>query len=682
LKDPFSLVITASSAASLFGKENPMGKLVRIDSHGNLGPATFGEGNFKVTGVIQDPPGNSHISFDFLISYSSIFQGLSNGSTYWHWDYTYTYLLLNKESNIARLGEEISALRVAQHGDEMTYFGDAIDFKLQPIEEIHLHSKLKNELGVNGDGNGVLLLQIVMIGILLSAYINYINLSTVKAIERRREIGVRKVIGSSHKQLAGQLLTESTLVNVLAVIFAVLISAIAVEIIERGFGLDWPTMSDSFFSYQTGLTVMTIVGVGILVSVAYPVVMITRLKTIEALKKGERHRTSKGSSLELRTILIVVQFIFCIAFVAGTWSLYKQLRFMKEYDLGMNMDQVIVVKGYGFQPPKVYETFKSKLKGVSFVKSVGFSSAAPGDEVNLLGLKANVTVGDRPEPKELKIVSIDEDFFNTLEVALLAGRSFDPAKIADQKSAIVNESAARLLGFEDPFEIVEKPMHNLQEVDSRIVGVIKNYNQLSLRNSYEPIVYVPYKEWDRSWNSRFFFVKVTGVATGNRYLEVLAEIEAAWKEAAPEQPFQYFFLDSHFEHKYRAETTFTSLFLFFSLFAIVIACLGLFGLVAYSTIQRTKEIGIRKVLGATVENILALLSKDFFRLILVASLLAVPIVWLGLESWLNTYAFRIDVDVWLFVAPLLGVFAVALATVVLRSWRVAVDNPVNSLRYE
>ncbi|CAD5281449.1 MULTISPECIES: ABC transporter permease [unclassified Imperialibacter] len=682
LSDPFSLVITASSAAKFFGSQNPMGKLITIDSHGNLGPATFGESNFKVTGVIQDPPGNSHMNFDFLISYSTIFPGLSNGSTYWHWDYTYTYLLIKEGSNIAELENRISKLRVAQHGDEMTYFSDAIDFRLQPISDIHLHSALKNELKVNGDGNGVFLLQLVMIGILLSAYINYINLSTVKAIERSREIGVRKIIGSTRRQLVGQLLVESALLKLLSVIVAFLISASSILFIENAFELKWPAWQNGIVTTSMIASAIAIVVAGILLSVVYPVLIITRIKVIEALKGGRQGAAGFGRKIELRKVLIVVQFVFCVAFTTGTWSLYQQLRFMKDYDLGMNMDQVIVVKGYGSQSPKVYESFKSKLNGVSFVESVGFSSAAPGDEVNLLGLKANVTVGDQTEPKELKIVSIDEDFFNTLEIALLAGRSFDPANIADQKSAIVNESAARLLGFEDPFEIVDEPMHNLQEVDSRIVGVIKNYNQLSLKNSYEPIVYVPYKEWDRSWNSRFFFVKVTGGTTGNRYQEALAEIEAAWKEAAPEQPFQYFFLDSHFENKYQAETVFTSLFLFFSLFAIIIACLGLFGLVAYSTIQRTKEIGIRKVLGATVENILALLSKDFFRLILVASLLAVPIVWLALESWLNTYAFRIDVDLWLFIVPLLSVFGLALATVILRSWRVAVSNPVNSLRYE
>ena len=682
LSEPFTAVLTASNARKFFKDENPVGKFIRIDTHRNLGTAGEEGNQFLITAVVQDPPANSHLSFDLLLSYSSIFPGLSNGSTYWHWDYTYCYLMLQPGANTAELEQKISGLRVSLFGEEMTYYTDAIDFRLQPIADIHLYSSLKNELGVNGDGRAVFFLQLVMIGILLSAYVNYINLSTVKAIERKREIGVRKIIGSTRGQLAGQLLVESVLVNVLAVCMAVLLVASSISVIEIALGLKWPVLTTDILSYTFLLSVSGMVAAGILLSVLYPVFVLTSFKPIEALKGSAAHANlGMGKLLNFRTLLIVMQFVFCIAFTAGTWTLFRQLQFMKNYDLGMNPSQVLVVQGYGFQSPGVYETFKNRLAGLSFIEPVGFSSAAPGDEVNLLGLKANVTIGEQTEPKELKIVAVDEGFFPALEIQEQAGDTFDPAQ-AGEKTVMLNEAAVRLLNAGSPDELVGQTLHNLEEGDSRIIGVIKNYNQLSLRDYYEPIVYVPYKEWDRSWNKRYFFVKIKDPSTGERYQQALTEAEAAWKAAAPDKPFQYFFLDNRFESQYKAEAEFSSLFMFFSAFAIAISCLGLFGLVAYSTIQRTKEIGIRKVLGATVENILALLSKDFVRLILLATAVAVPLVWLGLEQWLASYAFRININIWLFATPILCVFMLALTTVVLRSWRVAVANPVESLRNE
>ncbi len=682
LSEPFTAVLTSSNARKFFKDENPVGKFIRIDTHRNLGTEDDQGNQFLVTAVVQDPPANSHLSFDVLLSYSSIFPGLSNGSTYWHWDYTYCYLMLQPGANTAELEQKISNLRVSLFGEEMTYYTDAINFRLQPITDIHLHSSLKNELGVNGDGRAVFFLQLVMIGILLSAYVNYINLSTVKAIERKREIGVRKIIGSTRSQLAGQLLVESVLVNVLAVGMALLLVAASIPVIENAFGVKWPSLTGDFLSYTFLLSALGVLTGGILLSVLYPVFVLTSFKPIEVLKGSAiPPKTGIGKVLNFRTALIVMQFVFCIAFTTGTWTLFRQLQFMKNYNLGMNPNQVLVVQGYGFQSPGVYETFKNHLTGLSFVESVGFSSAAPGDEVNLLGLKANVTIGEQTEPKELKIVAVDGDFFRSLEVQLLAGQAFDPAR-ANVKTAMLNEAAVKLLNAGSPDELVGQALHNLEEGDCRIIGVIKNYNQLSLRDYYEPIVYVPYKEWDRSWNKRYFFVKIKDASTGDRYQHALNEAEAAWKAAAPDKPFQYFFLDNRFESQYKAEAEFSSLFMFFSAFAIVISCLGLFGLVAYSTIQRTREIGIRKVLGATVENILALLSKDFVRLIMVATTVALPLVWFGLEQWLATYAFRIKVDLWLFAAPVFCVFVLSLGTVVLRSWRVAVSNPVESLRNE
>ena len=677
LADPTNVVITERIAKKYFQGRDPIGKELFIDTHGNLA-----ENNFKVTGVVQDPPDNSHINFDFLISYNVIHKDLHNGSTYWHWDYTYAYLLLHPKADVKALERKMSALRLAKFGKEMEYYKDAIDFKLQPIKDIHLFSSLKGELKINSDGRSLYFLMLVGICIILSAYINYVNLSTVKAVERRTEIGIRKVVGSSKGQLTLQLLVESFVLNILAVFIAFILFRFSVPLIEQLFNIQWPSWRMSFISVDFILFVVIILLAGIVLSALYPAFVLTSFKPAEVLK-GKGPGSSGERGWNLRKSLIVLQFVFCIAFTVGTYALYQQMKFMKSYDLGMNIEQVVAVQGYGFQSYEVYEKFRSELSGPSFVRSVGASSSAPGEEIIQLSLKPKVAVaGQASSGRELKMVMIDEDYFNTLEVKFIAGRNFDKSVNTDGKSVIINEAALTQLGFKDPQEILNESLRGLDEKDLKVIGVIKNYNQRSLKSGYEPIVFLPMKSNNFGWNKRYFFVRLSPARNLEQRQDQISEIQKAWKSVSPEKPFQYFFLDSHFDQQYKADTAYSSLFLFFATLAIFIACLGLFGLVAYTTIQRTKEIGVRKVLGASVQNILTLLSGDFIKLIIVAMIIAVPSVIWGLRYWLDQYAFRISLSVWLFIIPLFSIFMIALLTIVLKSLKVATANPVDSLRYE
>jgi putative ABC transport system permease protein len=373
-----------------------------------------------------------------------------------------------------------------------------------------------------------------------------------------------------------------------------------------------------------------------------------------------------------------------MAFMTGTFVLYRQVRFMKNYDLGMNMDQVIAVKGYGFQSYKTYENFKTRLTTSPVITSIGSSSAAPSDEINLQGLVYKLRAGENPETAEIKMVNVDADFFKTLEVEFIAGRNFDQESKTDGQAVILNETAAQALGFDEMNKIIHQPLHNLKAKPSEIIGVIKNYNQLSLKNPYEPIVFIPnwIRENDLGWNSFYFFIRINPAHQQDRIAQAVTEMEKAWKAVVPEHPFNYFFLDNYFDRQYKSDTTFSSLFLFFSLFAIFITCIGLFGLVAYTTLQRTKEIGIRKVLGASVENILVLLSKDLVVLMCIAATIATPFIVVGLQHWLETYAFRINLSTWIFALPLLVIFLLAYATVIFKSLKVATANPIESIRYE
>jgi putative ABC transport system permease protein len=673
LNDPMSIVLTESAARKFFDEEDPIGKIMFLDSHNNLP-----ESNFKVTAVVSDPPVNSHINFDFLISFNVIHKDLHNGSTYWHWDYTYCYLKLTPGSHAGQLAEKMTKLRVSQFGKEMQYYKDVVDFQLQPVTEIHLHSAMKGEMSGNNDGRAISFLMIIGCCIVVCAYINYINLATVKAVERKTEIGIRKVMGSSKVQLSLQLIVESFVLNVFSFAIASLIYFGSVPLLEMSFNIQWPAPDTIFISGRFLTILFPVLIVGIVVSVIYPAFILTSFLPVQVLK-GSGIVRARG--LSLQKILLTVQFIFCIGFTVATYSLYSQLMHMKTFDLGMNVEQVLVVKGYGFQKFKAYEDFKSNLVSSKNIKSIGISSVAPGDEVINLGLRPSVTVaGKAVLPVELKLVTIDEQFFETIDVEFISGRNFDKGT-GDRHSVIINEAAARLFGFVNPSEILHEKLSGLEEGDVEIIGVIQDYNQRSLKSNYEPMVFFPMWNLDYGWNDRYYFVRFE---SGNNaeYQAIVDEVAVAWRKVNPEKPFHYFFLDHYFDQQYKADTTNTSLFIFFSCFAIFIACLGLFGLVAYTTLQRTKEIGVRKVLGASVQNILVLLSSDFIRLLVVATIVAIPLIVVALKYWLEQYAFRIEVTFWVLAVPVSLVFLLALSTVILKSMRVANANPVESLRYE
>jgi putative ABC transport system permease protein len=678
LVDPGSIVITASIAEKYFKGEDPMGKFLFIDTHGNV---TERESDmYKITGVVKDPPANSHLTFDFLLSFNMIYSDFHSGSMYWHWDYTYCYLLLHPNANVDELEKKMSTLRVKEFGKDMQHFKDVIDFNLQPLNDIHLYSSLHGEISANSDGRTLSFLIAVGICILACAYINYVNLSTVKAVERKTEIGIRKVVGSTKIQLVIQLLVEAFVLNGAALLFAILIFRLSVPVIESAFNIRWPEFDFSFFDGNFFVIASGIFASGILLSVLYPAFVLSRFRPAVALKGGHHLQGTRGMSL--RHSLIVLQFVFCIVFALGTYSLFRQQQFMLNYDLGMNLNRVLAVKGYGFQSYQVYENFRDQLATSPNVESVGTATTTPGDEIIDLSFNRIVSItGKEPAEKRLKMILVDEHFFNTLKVQLLAGRSFNPAT-AEKNVAMLNEAAAKLLGFDDPSQIINESVTAIAAVDPKIIGVIKNYNQRSLKNDFDPIIFLPMKDNDYSWNKRYFFVRFTDAQSPEDFAGYITAVEKVWKDVNPDKPFQYFFADSYFEHQYASDKTATSLFLFFASFVIFIACLGLFGMVAYTTLQRTKEIGVRKVMGASVNDILALLSKDFLKLISISTLIGVPVVVAGIQMWLQQYSFRIEITVWLLMLPLVCIFAIAMATVIFRSRKVAVSNPVDSLRYE
>lgn len=673
LNDKSSIVITESIALKYFGEADPIGKTLHIDDHDNVSenPSDM----YMVTAVVKDPPANSHFKFDFLLSFNIIIQYLHNGSTYWHWDYTYCYVRLHPDTNVPELERKISELRLTQFGKDMQYFPDVIDFKLQPLRNIHLES-LGADLSPNTDGRTLYLLMIVGACVLLTSYINFINLSTVRAIERRTEIGIRKVIGSSRWQVGAQYLVESFLMNLIAVILAVIIYYLSIPVLELVFNINWPELPfvDIAFVLKASLIFIG----GVLLSSLYPAMILSSFRPADVFRSawyGSQHR-----SISFRQFLVIVQFVFCIGFCIATFTMFRQLVFMKEYNKGMTTEHVVAVKGYGFQDYRVLEKFKNELATSRTVSVIGASSSSPGEDVIDLAFNRNVGIaGKMSDPQKVKLVLISEDYFDALNVRFRAGKGF-----ANEPSAkyqvIVNEAAARLLGYTDPSAILNEKITGLLDVDPTVIGVIKNYNHRSLKNDFDPIIFQFMGAHEYGWNKRYFFVKLKPTEGRARLQASLAEIKKAWMKAEPQKPFQYFFLDTYFDNQYKADEKATGLFIFFSSFVVFLSCLGLFGLVAYSTLQRTREIGIRKVLGATVVNILTLISRDFIKLIAIACAVTLPAVYWLLARWLEQYAFRIEVTIALVLIPLSWIFLVSIATVVIRSFKSATANPVNSLR--
>lgn len=596
-------------------------------------------------------------------------------------------MLLNDHADPAILEQKISQLRIEEFGDDLGVWNDVIDFKLQPLKDIHLFSGLKGEMNINGDGLSVSFLTIIGICILLSAYMNYVNFAAVKAVERKTDIGIRKVMGSTSWQLAAQLLLESAMLNMVAVVLAIVCCFLCHSFLIEFTGAKSLNFIQMVLAPQTLRCIALVLTAGIVCTSLYPVLMLTSFNPAHVLRAGKV--TSRSAGGDLRKSLIVVQFIVGIVFTVSTYAAYQQLQYVKDLDMGMDINNVMVVKGFGAQPYSSYENFKSKLEAYPSIRAVGTSSSTPGEEIINLSLRARVAIkgGRSLVDKEIKLVTVDGDFFKAMEVKFLSGRSFDESIPSDKEGVILNETAAKILGYQDPREATNDNLTWGRSImgagsQSGIIGVIQNYHQLSLKNAFEPLGFITSKSHEWQWNKRYYFVRFENLSTKADLRSVMSSIERSWKSAVRDEPFNYFFLDQYFDRQYKSDAAMNVLFIAFSIIAIIIACLGLFGLVAYTTLQRTGEIGIRKVLGASVESILVLLSADFIRLMLVATILSIPLIMWGLRLWLNRYVFRMELTWWLFAFPVAVTFLIALLTVTLESMRLARRNPVDSLRHE
>ena len=652
---PNTIVFTESLAKKYFGDENPLGQTVIMDN----------EDPFEVTGVMEDIPSNSHFSFDAMISMST-FQS-RRPSVFTTWDYVdfYTYFTIKPETDIASIISQIPQVLENHAGNAKNYY----NFQIEPVSDAYLYSDALRQPGPTGSLSNIYMFLTVAVFVLLIACINFMNLSTARAVERAKEVAIRKVIGSFRTTLIAQFLIESMVIVLLSgilALFTVILSVPFLEVLSgKELSVEW-LMSPQFI----GIFIGGILLVGIL-SGSYPALVLSNFKPAKVLKGA--FKTSSSGTL-LRQSLVVVQFALSIILLVGTTVVFTQLDFIRNYELGYDSEQMLVVD-YGWDPKvqKHLKYIKNELLKNEHVEAVAASRAVPGFFFPDAGTKIETEQGEMIM-RSPAIYEIDDDFIPTYKMEIVAGRNFSRDFPADSANAlIVNEAAAKLYGYPNPEDIIGKKFDQWNRT-GHVVGVVKDFNYVSLHDRIEPL------------SLRYSTAETTSMLSlrlkSNDISKALASIDDQWQELVPQRPMVSYFLDQNFNDQYEADDRFGSVFSVFSGIAMFIACLGLLGLTIYSTAQRAKEIGIRKVLGASVVQIVRLLSMSFVKLFLIALCIAVPLSWYVMSEWLQNFAYSISIGWGVFAMAAMITLVVSLITMSFKTVSVAVANPVNSLKDE
>ncbi len=634
--------------------------------------------NFVIQGVYEDLPSASHLAYDLIFSHTSLPNFLpaeipeadrrAMFKTSWGPSAWYTYLVLDPSTSPKRVAGQITDLVAARNPDAET----KEQFQLQALSSIHLHSNLMNEASANGSATWVYVLLAVAGLVLLTAGINYLNLAAAQALQRTKEINVRKIIGARRGQVSAQFLTEALLTNGLAVAGAVALVYWArpywQEVMNVPFG------ASPFYAWGVVIPLLLL----IVLLVGWYAPRVHRAPTLSGSRAPLLTAVRSGSGMNRG--LMVLQLAICLFLVSATLAVYQQVRYMQQQDLGIRVGGMLVVEGPNVLDQEVsfeqtVERWRNALGEVEAVAGVSAASYLPGDPSGLTRTMHRRGAGEE-RSVELREVLVEPQYLPTLEAEFVVGSNFSTTAEGNRQRVILNEAAVRALGFATAAEALgtRLGMYGFQGVSEyEIIGVVKNYHQTSLQTAYQPIAFFA------EIYSGDYLVSLAPMADVG---DVLAEVEQRWASSFPGNPFQYYFLNDHFAQQYQRDERFGTVLRGFSLMALLLACLGLLGLTRYAVGRRTKEIGIRKVLGASVPQVVLLLSRDAVRRLLLASVIALPLAYGAVQQWLNQYAFRIDVLGWWWLLPVGGVFALVVLTVGLQTGRAARANPVDSLRYE
>jgi putative ABC transport system permease protein len=657
LKSPHSVVLTESIASKFFGEDYPIGKILRLDN----------SEDFKVTGVIKDIPRNTHFPMDILLSFDSFYVTNPQLKGRWAGDFeVHTFVLLESGFDYAELEKKFPAIVEKHLGNLLKAVGGKVEYSMMPLMDIHLHSDLLNEPTGQSDISYIYAFSAIALFILLIACFNFMNLSTARSAKRAKEVGMRKVLGANRKKLVYQFLGESLLLSTFAYFIAAGLAELTLPIIRS-------LISIELGIFFTDIPVFILISVGFvfvvgIIAGSYPAFFLSAFKPVSILKGS---LGTGPTSYRFRSILVVFQFSISVFLFIGTIIILNQINFMKNRNLGFDQERLVFIQFFDDSLRSSTETVKDELLKIPGVLHVSATSHIPGH-----GARHN---GHVPEGFALEEsimmgkISVDSDFVTTFGIEIIEGRNFSPQFSTDKnKSILINETALKEIGWEDPLG------KQIREIDDRmipktVIGVVRDFHTDSLHNPLEPILI------DQSSND-FSYIAVR-LGPGN-ITYTMALLEEKWKELDSTGTFDYAFLEDSLVGQYRAEERLSEIFTYFSILAIFIACLGLFGLASFTAEQKTKEIGVRKVLGAPVAGIILLLSKEFTKWIIAANLLAWPIAYFLMKRWLQNFAFRISIGVGTFLLAAFFALLIALITVSYQSLKAALANPIESLRYE
>lgn len=648
LTEPGSLVLSKNIAIKYFKTINVINKTMFLITDSSF---------HKITGVMEDMPAQSHFRADIFFAMGP------NTDHNWNGFNTYTYILLKRGASKKNLEAKFPALiRRYEKNPNFDYakfeaHGNYIRLSLTPLKDIHLHSNRQREIGPNGNAEYIYIFSVIAVFILLLACINFMNLSTARSAGRAREVGVRKVLGSSRANLITQFLAESIFVTMAASMVAVVMAGALLPLFNQISGKHMMITKHTFVWLPPVMLIIMMVVGGLAGS--YPAFFLSAFQPIQVLK-GKLATGLKGSGL--RSFLVVFQFAISIFLIIGTLVIYNQLNYIRNKDVGFNRNEVLIIKNISAVNPKIFKEEIKRLPGVINATLTHFLPTSNLSALNYVdaGLNKNI---------ETQFWPVDADYISTMGMKIVQGRNFRANMLSDSSSVIINETMAKRIGYKgDGTDIINDIKKNL-----RIIGVVKDFNFASLRNNVTPLVLAMRNDWIASLSVRMNTANLP---------RLMQQIEDRWKGLSPNLHFEYSFMDDDFNTLYNTEQRVGSLFIIFTSLAIIIACLGLLGLAAYAAEQRIREIGIRKVLGADVSAVVALLSKDFIKLVFISILIAAPLSWWIMNQWLQGFAYRQNIQWWVIVSAALGSIAIAFITVSFQSIKAALANPVDSLRGE
>jgi putative ABC transport system permease protein len=666
LKEPNSIVIDETTAKKYFNSTDVLGKTLVVDNTNYC----------KITGVIKDIPKQSHFHFHFIRPKTK------NVNDSWLSNNTFNYVMVRPGVTQEKLQKDVDAtinnylgkeLESALHASlkDLGNKGNHFIYHATPLTDIHLHSNKSYEIEANGDITYVYIFSVIAIFILLIACVNFMNLSTARSANRAKEVGIRKVAGSLRTHLITQFLTETVLLSFFSLLLAILIAALLLPLFNQLAVKDM-SVTKLFSTWLFPVMIGLVFVVGFLAG-SYPAFYLSSFQPIDVLKG----KIAKGfKSSWLRSGLVVFQFTISIMLIIGTIVIYNQLDYIRSRKIGYNRDQVFVLLNAWYLDKQIH-TFRNELLNIPGITNATISGDLPtGTSFDNEGWFRDATM-NATKAVVLTNFYVDENYIPTMGMQMAQGRNFSKDFPSDSLGVILNEAAVKILGFKDPFkETLYRPNFSSGGVNGslgyHVVGVVKDFNFSSMHSNVGPLII----QESENWGAIAVRINSKNISS------VINSIQTKWKSMTSGQPFNYTFMDADFNKIYTAEQQTGKLFITFAVFAIFIGCLGLFGLVTYAAEQRTKEIGVRKVLGASVGGIVAMLSKDFAKLVLIASVIAFPVAWWAMHKWLQSFAYRINISWWIFIVAGAAAILIALITVSLQAIKAAIANPVKSLRTE